>query len=318
MNRELARMSSRDIVALACACAAVAIGFSCAREGDVSPAPPKTAAGELDEVLSRYRAPANPSSQTMDPVLERIEALLALRRSSKAGERPTGDRETSTPGPPPVVGPGQAAPRSEPPPPAVGHVRLGPLDEIDIAVGGQPEFSGRVVVRQDGTLALPTTGDLVQAAGKTLEELAAAVADALSPRYLKKRPVVSAVLRRSPRLVYHVFGAVRRPGRYEMPPEGLSVLDAVLRASHAAGSAADGGSLGFEPVAGARYERVYVVGPGEGELRVVDLASAMRGGPERQETIRAGCVVLVPASSGTWEEGEIRRRLRRGEPGGDR
>ena len=195
-----------------------------------------------------------------------------------------------------------------------GPFWLGAGDEVDIVVGGQPEFSGVVAVRDDGKIALPTTGDLVEATGLSPNEFAVGVAAALHPRYLKRKPEVSVELRKSPRLVYYVSGAVRRPGTHAMPPAGITVLDAVLAASSGqrrrpdrAGPSEASGT--FEPVRGARYGRVHVGPPDGAPVRIVDITSAMQGGPGLREQLVPGSRVIVPERSGRFSEAELKRRL---------
>ncbi len=78
-------------------------------------------------------------------------------------------------------------------------LKLVPGDELELKVSGQPEFSGAVKVREDGTVALPSTGDPVPASGKSVEEFARAVADVIWPRYVKRKPAVSVKVLRSMR-----------------------------------------------------------------------------------------------------------------------
>ncbi len=258
-----------------------------------------------------------------DPVLARLMALAARRSGSAGG--PSRHERTSSSGIqrlagllPPMRNASGSVPAAAPPrwKAGAGFV-LGAGDELDLVTSGQPEFSGAVTVRADGTVVLPTTGDLVRAGSRSVEEFAAAVADAVSPRYVKKRPEVSVTVRRSPRLTYHVFGAVRTGGRYEIPPGGISVLDAVIRASRTSGTKegeAGGRVLDFESVRGARYNRVHVIGPKEGAstVRVVDVASAMRGGPAAREAVSPGDVIVVPTAGGQWSEKQLRRQISRG------
>jgi protein involved in polysaccharide export with SLBB domain len=240
---------------------------------------------------------ARPESQADVPAGVPEEARSAIRSRADGEERR------------PVEG--GPAPQASP-----GPFWLGAGDEVDIVVGGQPEFSGVVAVRDDGKVALPTTGDLVEATGLSTEEFGVGVAAALHPRYLKRKPRVSVVLQSSPRLVYYVFGAVRWPGTHAMPPAGITVLDAVLAASSGqrrrpdrVASRAGETSDTFEPVRGARYGRVHVVPPDGAPVRIVDLTSAMQGGPGLLEKVVPGSRVIVPERSGQFSEAELKRRL---------
>ena len=336
------RRTRNALFALGAAICALLAGCGAGREKRETQPP---AGGESAELVAP-RAVVEAAPDGADPLLSRVRALAARRAATRAsrddadsgappspGTRvPSTGRETdatprgalpSATGPRPglasllpPLGTGAGRARSTDERAARAFV-LGAGDEVDLVVSGQPEFSGVVTVRADGTVALPTTGDIVRAGGLTEGELAEGVAGAVSPRYVKAKPAVSAVVRRSPRLVYYVFGAVRRPGRYDLPPGGVSALDAVMRASVAprAGGVFDGGRalLEFVPVEGAVYARVRVVAPGggEGAVRIVDVARAMRGGAGALDSVRAGEIVIVPAASGEWGEEELERELTR-------
>jgi len=248
-----------------------------------------------------------------DPMLDRIRELAARAHRPGMKDAPQvglGDEaidESVEPGVEIATPAGTGAVAA----PKAFTMKLGPGDTLDLVVSGQPEFSGEITVREDGTIALPTTADLVRAAGKIAPELADAVADAIHPKYAHRRPNVSAVLKRSPRLVYYVFGEVRAPGRYELPSTGTTVLDAVIRASRPAGPSADGGrAIGFEPLRGARYRRVHVFSSRAGEKPViVDIWAAMSGASPDTPRLEPGAIVVVPGASGPWSEGEIGKRL---------
>ena len=324
--------------------AAMAALASCVRAG--RDGPPAAEPRDIGPGLWRQFEPLA-GGEDQDPMLERVKRLAARERARGAGRplvvgpdaRPDA-RPEAQPGVPagvPEEAPsaiqptvdgeerhpvkGAAAPQASP-----GPFWLGAGDEVDIVVGGQPEFSGVVAVRDDGKIALPTTGDLVEATGLSPNEFAVGVAAALHPRYLKRKPEVSVELRKSPRLVYYVFGAVRRPGTHAMPPAGITVLDAVLAASSGqrrrpdraassgqrrrpdrAGPSEASGT--FEPVRGARYGRVHVVPPDGAPVRIVDITSAMQGGPGLREQLVPGSRVIVPERSGRFSEAELKRRL---------
>jgi protein involved in polysaccharide export with SLBB domain len=307
MNREL-----RQTVLLLLAVVSAA--------GLVTGCPRATEEARRDPVLDPWRNEARHASvATTDPMLEKIKALSSRTRGIRAPasvepngqvDPLNGSASETMPDVPPSSGDLDATAgmrRSRPGPMAM---QLGPGDELDLVVSGQPEFTGIVNVREDGTVALPTTSDLVEAAGKSPEAFARAVAAAIHPRYMKKEPSVSAVLRASPRLIYYIFGGVRAPGRYAMPPTGITVLDAIMRASRPSDTTARAERvLDFEPLASARYDRVHVFRGASGEPTVVDATSAMLGGAASETRVQPGDVVVVPTVSGEWSEQELRKRL---------
>jgi len=69
--------------------------------------------------------------------------------------------------------------------------RLAVGDIVDIVVSGDPDLSGRAVVRQDGRIALPGVLVLVKAAGRKLEELTEDIRTSLYGTYLKQLPKIS-------------------------------------------------------------------------------------------------------------------------------
>jgi hypothetical protein len=326
-------------LALALGAAACVSPCGCGAAGAGTQSPPDDDAKAVATIAPRAVAPER--STVTDPLLARVKALAA-RRASAQPSLPARTAECPTPA---VTAPASASteerscttksasaglaellPRLKTGTPEVtvrdGAGRdafvLSPGDEIDLVVSGQPEFSNLVTVRADGAVVLPTTGDIVRAGGLSEAELASAVAAAVSPRYVRKRPSVSAVVRRSARLAYYVFGAVRKPGRYEMPPRGVSIIEAVMRASseprtdaHALAARPD--RLEFVPVKGAEYARVRVVTPGAGAraVRLVDVARAMRGGAEALDRVFAGEIVIVPAAGGEWAEERLEAELAR-------
>lgn len=274
------------------------------------------------------------SAPQEDPLLRRVRELArSAPRRPVRGEEPRPaleerNKEKAAPSPAPALPEASGSPRTEtregplraparaPEEPASrGHL-FGPGDVMHVVVGGRPEFTGELVVRDDGTVALPATGDLIEAGGLTAGEISEKVAAALFPKYLKARPSVSVQLVRSPRMYYHVFGEVARPGRYDLPPGGLSILDALLIA------------LGVRPLeegrkglpgaddalktTHARLEMVHVFTEGEAEAEVIDLPRAMLGDPSGKKPVRPGQILVVPGRRGPWSPKALQETLSRG------
>jgi polysaccharide biosynthesis/export protein len=88
--------------------------------------------------------------------------------------------------------------------------RLGPNDEIRIAVLEDESLNGQRFVSADGNLTLPLVGE-IKVSGQTIEQVASRIKAALERDYLRQATVtVSVVQARSQPIT--VIGAVQRPG----------------------------------------------------------------------------------------------------------
>lgn len=168
--------------------------------GKTAAAPKETPAGKVAAVPKEtpVRAKAMPTAPKETPATPRVKPPTPKETPAAPKERPATGEET------PAERKEPPARKPEGPKPPSGEeagkaLKLAPGDELELKVSGQPEFSGRGRVREDGTVALPSTGDPVPASGKTVGEFARAVADAIWPRYVKRKPTVSVKLLRSMR-----------------------------------------------------------------------------------------------------------------------
>ena len=83
-------------------------------------------------------------------------------------------------------------------------------DRVKVVVFGHPDLSGDYEVDSEGRLSLPLIKSF-PAAGLTLEEIENAIADKLSPDYLKNPRVGVVVLEYRP---FYILGEVKSPGSY--------------------------------------------------------------------------------------------------------
>ena len=104
--------------------------------------------------------------------------------------------------------------------------RIGLGDVIEVQVWKEPELSRQVKVRLDGRISLPLLGD-IQAAGRSPEEVAAAVSERLG-KYITE-PAVSVILMESASRRYYVIGMVNQPGEFSIDYP-VTVLQALARA----------------------------------------------------------------------------------------
>jgi polysaccharide export outer membrane protein len=91
--------------------------------------------------------------------------------------------------------------------------KIGPADVLNIRVWNEPEFSGPVVVHEDGKFTLPLVGDL-DAGGKTPIEVQELVAQALKKLVVK--PLVTVIVQDVGSKRYYLDGQVNHPGEYAL------------------------------------------------------------------------------------------------------
>ncbi|HKV42755.1 MAG TPA: polysaccharide biosynthesis/export family protein [Blastocatellia bacterium] len=113
--------------------------------------------------------------------------------------------------------------------------RIGSEDLLNISVYGAPDLSGKTRVAADGSISLPLLGT-VQAAGLTSNQLKGVLEELLHRTYMKD-PHVSIVVEEMESHSVSVFGAVEKPGVFQI--RGPKSLVEVL--SMAEGLANDAG-----------------------------------------------------------------------------
>lgn len=110
-------------------------------------------------------------------------------------------------------------------PPSGFEYRLGPGDKLKLTVFGEADLSGDFTVDGAGFIRLPLVGE-VRAAGYTAQQLEGAVANTLSPAFLKSPRVAVDVASYRP---FYIIGAVARPGQYPYV-DHMNALNAVALA----------------------------------------------------------------------------------------
>jgi polysaccharide export outer membrane protein len=156
---------------------------------------------------------------------------------------------------------------------AVAHV-IAPGEQIFVNVLHQPEATGSLTVREDGTIAMRFAGE-VKAAGLTPEQVSDAIAERLKGKFGHAVEVNVQIVK--VRKVF-VSGDVRRPGTY--PLEGpMTVLEAIVRA---------GGPGDF-----AKKKAIYVLrGKEKFPFNMTDVSRGK--GMEQNIVLKDGDVVVVP------------------------
>lgn len=124
-------------------------------------------------------------------------------------------------------------PPNEPLTQLVDSYQIGVDDVVRVSVWRNPELDVTVPVRPDGKISVPLVGE-VQAGGRSPDQVAAAISEALST--FVREPQVAVILTELNSHEYlsrvRVTGAVREP--VSLPyRQGMTVLDAVLAAGGA-------------------------------------------------------------------------------------
>lgn len=154
----------------------------------------------------RDRAPIVKMSQKMRSL------LLVLMAASLAACASGGDRTAPSPQVADAVDPARLEAVSDA---DAQRYRIGPSDKLALRVLQVPDLSfNEINVDAGGYLQLPLIGS-VKAAGRTPEELAAEVANALRAQYVRDPQVMVSVTEAAGQKVT-VDGAVTKPGVYEM------------------------------------------------------------------------------------------------------
>jgi len=106
---------------------------------------------------------------------------------------------------------------------------LAPNDVVEIKVFQEDDLEAKLRISQKGTITFPLIG-LVSVGGKTPQDAAAAIREALAKDYLVNPQVTVTVLDYGKRR-FTVLGQVQRAGSYDMPDrEKVTLLDAIAMA----------------------------------------------------------------------------------------
>jgi len=120
----------------------------------------------------------------------------------------------------------RAKPAAQSSEPASFDYHLGSGDKLRIIVFGEDSLSGEFLISGAGKISFPLIGD-IDALGKTIPQIQAAIEAKLADGYLKQPKVSAEVLNYRP---FYILGEVMKPGEYPYT-NGLTVLNAVATAS---------------------------------------------------------------------------------------
>ncbi len=191
---------------------------------------------------------------------------------------------------------------------SAGDYRIGPEDLLKVTVFGAPDLGGIVRVSADGNISLPLPGK-IQATGLTATQLQNVLEELLRRTYMK-HPKVSVFVEQMESHPVSVFGAVQKPGVYQI--RGPETLIEVL--SHAHGLAADAGDTvivmrhGGSPTAGVGLAaKNHVAGQDSSSIRIRlrDLLDSRN--PRFNVLVDPGDVVKVTRAGIVYVVGEVKK-----------
>ncbi len=144
---------------------------------------------------------------------------------------------------------------------------LGPSDQVEVSIYGQPDKGVRTRIKPDGTITLPLVGT-VQAAGRDVSSLATEIEQRIKSGGFINNPIVNVEIVGYVSRMVTVLGAVANPGMYPLEvPQTLATI--VARA----GGIRDGGSdtIVLRRARGNAVERISMAAAAQDASRDVPL-----------------------------------------------
>ena len=156
---------------------------------------------------------------------------------------------------------------------------IGPDDQVDVSVWGEPNVSRSVPVRPDGKISLPLLND-VQAAGLTPMQLGSDITAKLN-KFIESAQVTVIITRVNSQRIF-ILGEVARAGAYPLLPN-MTILAALSSAG------------GFTPF--AKQSKVHVLRVDDGKqvnipFNYKEVISGHH--PEENVVLKAGDTIVVP------------------------
>lgn len=184
----------------------------------------------------------------------------------------------------PVVGESAVLPSADPAAVLVDRpeYRIGPSDLLSVSVFQVEDLDREVRVNNAGQVSLPLIGT-IDAAGRTVEELQAGIAQRFAARYLQN-PQVTVFVKEFASQRVTVNGAVNKPGIFPMTSR-LTLVQAIALAE------------GLDDVASARNVLVFRTAGGERKFARFDLR-AIEAGEQPDPELVGEDIVVVDTSTG--------------------
>src|SRR5262245_19591384 len=171
---------------------------------------------------------------------------------------------------------------------------VGPQDVLTVQVFGEPEYSGKFTVEQDGTFTYAQIGR-IKAAGLTLRSLEQQLKAHLADGFLKNPQVaVSIENYRSQKVL--IIGEVRSPGEYQLAG-GMTLLSALARAGSTTPTAAREVLIMRTPPNAKPGEST------EPEVLKIDLVDLQAGNMSLNVPLLDGDTVIVPKAQSAFVSG---------------
>ncbi len=210
--------------------------------------------------------------------------------------------------------------------PGIGDYQIGPEDLLQISVLEAPDLDRTVRVSDDGEISLPLLG-VVQAAGLTSHGLEAVLENLLRHTYMKN-PHVSVFVKEMRSHPVSVFGAVEKPGVFQIR-EAKTLIEVLSMAAGLATDAGDtvivmrhpgdpgypsaGAASGPSTTSGARYVKAASAEPGASdpsgaqsiEISLKQLLDSSN--PRYNVLVYPGDVVKVTRAGIVYVVGEVHR-----------
>jgi len=169
---------------------------------------------------------------------------------------------------------------------APGYV-LGPNDQIEISVYGQPDLAVKTRIKADGQVTLPVVGD-IGAAGESVQSLADKIEQKLRSGGIVKQPIVNVEVQAFVAHSVTVLGALGSPGLYGLDqPYTLTTMIA-----RAGGVRGDGG------------ERVILRRGRDNAVTEYEMTALARDGG-KDILLQPGDVIFVPQAEQFYVYGQV-------------
>jgi polysaccharide export outer membrane protein len=216
-------------------------------------------------------------------------AFLLIVPAARAAAQGTPDAPPALPGAQPAA-----------PAPANSEYIVGPQDELNIIVYGEPPpLTGRFRVDNDGTFPYQYL-DRVKAEGLTVAQIEEELEKALGDGYIRNPQVsVEVAVYRSQNV--YVQGQVRSPGKYALQ-SSASLMDAIFLAGSTLPEA--GNWVEIYHQAGMAGPATSYVGTRAADIRV--RLTDVQSGKAQQIRIKDGDTIFVPKAERIYVTGEVR------------